>query len=61
MESIKLNRIHKFEKQIANLPKIVKWCKTCTMSNQRPRIQFNKDGVCSACLNKKIQSFNKLG
>ena len=31
------------------LPKEVKFCKKCVMSNQRPRIAFNKEGVCSAC------------
>ena len=30
------------------LPTEVEYCKTCTMSNQRPRIVF-KDGICSAC------------
>ncbi len=32
-----------------NLPSTVKFCKKCTMSNQRPRITFNEEGVCSAC------------
>jgi N-acetyl sugar amidotransferase len=32
-----------------NLPKEVKFCKRCTISNQRPRIVFDEDGVCSAC------------
>jgi hypothetical protein len=27
----------------------VKFCKKCTISNQRPRIIFDEDGVCSAC------------
>ena len=31
------------------LPIEVKFCKKCTMSNQRPRITFDKNGVCSAC------------
>ena len=31
------------------LPKEIKYCKKCTMSNQRPRISFNEDGICSAC------------
>lgn len=31
------------------LPKEVKFCKKCVISNQRPRIQFDQDGVCSAC------------
>lgn len=32
-----------------NLPKEVIFCKKCTISNQRPRIQFDDKGVCSAC------------
>jgi N-acetyl sugar amidotransferase len=32
-----------------NLPTEVKFCKKCTVSNQRPRITFDENGVCSAC------------
>lgn len=32
-----------------SLPNEVKYCKRCTISNQRPRISFNEEGVCSAC------------
>lgn len=32
-----------------SLPAKVKFCKKCVMSNQRPRITFNEEGVCSAC------------
>mgnify|MGYP001253159875 FL=1 len=32
-----------------NLPKEVKFCKKCTISNQRPRITFDEHGICSAC------------
>lgn len=32
-----------------NLPAEVKFCRKCTMSNQRPRIKFDAEGVCSAC------------
>ncbi len=39
------------EKQILELPKEVKWCKNCIISNQRPRIIFNNEGICSGCLN----------
>ena len=31
------------------LPVEVIFCKLCTMSNQRPRITFDAEGVCSAC------------
>lgn len=32
-----------------NLPHDVVFCKKCTVSNQRPRITFDDNGVCSAC------------
>ena len=32
-----------------NLPSEVKFCKKCTISNQRPRISFDENGICSAC------------
>jgi len=32
-----------------NLPKEVIFCKKCVISNQRPRIVFDKEGVCNAC------------
>lgn len=28
----------------------VKFCKTCLMPNTRPRITFNSDGICNACI-----------
>lgn len=31
------------------LPLEVKFCRRCTISNQRPRITFDEEGVCSAC------------
>jgi N-acetyl sugar amidotransferase len=31
------------------LPREVKFCKKCVISNQRPRIVFDESGVCSAC------------
>ena len=39
------------ERQVANLPNKVSWCKKCVVSNQRPRIIFDDDGVCSGCRN----------
>ena len=39
------------EKQILEIPKEVKWCNKCVISNQRPRIVFDDKGVCSACNN----------
>ena len=35
--------------QLYNLPKEIKYCKLCTISNQRPRISFDNKGICSAC------------
>lgn len=32
-----------------NLPLEVRFCRKCTVSNQRPRITFDENGVCSAC------------
>lgn len=32
-----------------NLPTEIKFCKKCTISNQRPRITLDENGVCSAC------------
>lgn len=37
------------DKQLAQLPKEVQFCKKCVVSNQRPRTYFNEEGVCSAC------------
>lgn len=32
-----------------SLPVDVRFCRKCTISNQRPRISFDAHGVCSAC------------
>lgn len=32
-----------------HLPRDIRFCSRCTMSNQRPRIRFDDGGVCSAC------------
>jgi N-acetyl sugar amidotransferase len=32
-----------------NLPKEIKYCKRCVMSNQRPRIKFDQNGICAPC------------
>jgi N-acetyl sugar amidotransferase len=39
------------EKQVQSIPKEIAWCKRCVVSNQRPRIIFNEEGICSGCLN----------
>ena len=45
--------------KLYNLPKEIKFCKECTISNQRPRISFDEKGVCSACNYSKIKR-NKI-
>lgn len=37
------------DKQFDALPKDVVFCRNCVVSNQRPRTQFNAEGICSAC------------
>lgn len=41
--------LKKLDKQLAGQPTEVKFCKKCVVSNQRPRLTFNAEGVCSAC------------
>ncbi|MDP3710339.1 MAG: N-acetyl sugar amidotransferase [bacterium] len=41
--------IKTLDKQLISQPTDVRFCTKCVVSNQRPRITFNKDGVCSAC------------
>lgn len=40
---------HKNTQTRYKLPDEVKYCTKCTISNQRPRITFDQNGVCSAC------------
>lgn len=49
---------HKNTQKRYNLPTEVRFCKKCTISNQRPRITFDEDGVCSAC---NFAEFKKTG
>ena len=37
--------------RLYNSPSKVFFCKKCVVSNQRPRIKFNQDGICNACIN----------
>jgi N-acetyl sugar amidotransferase len=41
--------ITSLEQQVLELPKEIKFCRKCVVSNQRPRIVFDDEGVCSAC------------
>ena len=38
-----------FDRQLEELPKEVKFCKNCVVSNQRPRTRFSQDGLCAPC------------
>lgn len=42
--------IKTMDQQLKEIPRQVIFCKTCVVSNQRPRITFNEEGVCSACV-----------
>jgi N-acetyl sugar amidotransferase len=44
------------EKQVLLLPEKVIWCRRCVISNQRPRITFNAEGVCSGCINSAYKN-----
>ena len=37
------------DNQWDTIPKDIVFCKNCVVSNQRPRTNFNKEGICSAC------------
>ena len=45
----KIVKKSKLEKQIPKLPKKIIFCKLCVMSNQRPRMVFDTNGICSSC------------
>lgn len=49
MEKYNAYKFETKDKQLALLPKEVKFCKKCVISNQRPRTEFDEDGVCNAC------------
>ncbi len=37
------------DKWLGSRPETVAFCSRCVQSNQRPRIEFDEEGVCSAC------------
>ena len=45
------------DSQLISLPKDIMFCKTCVVSNQRPRVQFDANGVCDACNYAKVKNF----
>lgn len=44
-----LPRLPIIDQQLPDLPKDVRFCSRCVTSNQRPRISFDENDVCSAC------------
>ena len=48
------------ERQFTELPKEVKFCKKCVMSNQRPRISFDSDGICGPCNYTEMKKDNLI-
>lgn len=46
------------EKQILNQPKEIIFCKKCVTSNQRPRVIFDSEGICSGCRNSEFYKNN---
>lgn len=47
------------DRQLPLLPKEIKFCKNCVVSNQRPRIFFDESGICGACKFSEIKK-NKV-
>ena len=52
--AFKLPQMHVQERY--KLPDEVKYCRRCVISNQRPRIVFDGEGICSACRFAEIKS-----
>ena len=46
---MKRNFNKSLDRQLIELPKEIVFCKNCVVSNQRPRTEFNDQGICSAC------------
>lgn len=44
------------DRQLPLLPQEIRFCKKCVVSNQRPRIIFDEEGVCGACKYAKIKN-----
>jgi N-acetyl sugar amidotransferase len=42
------------------IPKEIKFCKKCVGSNQRPRTDFNAEGVCNACQFAEMKFFGGI-
>lgn len=44
------------DRQLSKLPDEIRFCKRCVISNQRPRIVFDDEGVCGACRYSDIKN-----
>jgi len=44
------------EQQVENIPEEVRWCRKCVISNQRPRVIFDENDICSACSNVEYKN-----
>lgn len=60
--NINIDKIRKYQfktqdKQLNKIPEKIVFCKKCVTSNQRPRTDFDSEGVCNACrfAEKKFQ------
>ncbi len=49
MGQVKMTMVKRDVKKLYNLPNEVEFCKKCVVSNQRPRIVFDENGICNAC------------
>jgi len=47
--------IKTLDQQLQNQPRKVRFCTRCVVSNQRPRVKFDKNGVCNACIYAEIK------
>ena len=44
------------DRQLPILPSEIKFCRRCVVSNQRPRISFDDEGICGACRYAEIKN-----
>ena len=44
------------EQQVKKIPEEVRWCRKCVISNQRPRVIFDENDICSACSNVEYKN-----
>jgi N-acetyl sugar amidotransferase len=44
------------DRQLPSLPSEIRFCRRCVVSNQRPRIVFDEEGICGACRYTEIKN-----